>query len=433
MTGLLSAGGSDAVALLLVGDELLLGSVADTNGAWLARRLTQTGLRVVTSRVVPDDVARIAEGVAALAAEVGSVVVSGGLGPTSDDLTRQALADVSGCPLVPDDAAVAAITGWYADRGRAPDTTVLRMAERPSCAQMLVNPQGSAPGVRLELGSCVVYAVPGVPSELHAMVEAVVLPDLTARAGDLPAQHSVSFEVALLGESAVSALLRDVEALVAHDPSTDLAYLARPAQVSVRLSVREQDAGVAAARHARWSSLVAEALGEHVMGRDGVTLPEVVIAALAAQGASVGAAESLTGGGVTKALTSVPGSSAVLRGGVVAYATDVKQSVLGVGADLLRVHGPVHPDVAVAMARGARALLASTWGVATTGVAGPDPVDDHPAGTVHVAVDGPGGAQVRSLTLAGDRGRVRLLSTAHALDLLRRRLVSVESRGTLDR
>lgn len=433
MTGLLSEGGSDAVALLLVGDELLLGSVADTNGAWLARRLTQTGLRVVQSRVVPDDVDRIAEAVRALSAQAGSVVVSGGLGPTSDDLTRQALADVSGCPLVADDAAVAAITDWCAARGRAPDGAVLRMADRPSCARMLVNPQGSAPGVRLELGACVVYAVPGVPSELYAMVEGVVLPDVADRAGELPAQYSESFEVALLGESGVSGLLRDVEALVADDPSTDLAYLARPAHVSVRLSVRDTGTRPAAERHARWSAMVAEALGDHLMGRDGVTLPGVVVDALTAQGTTVAAAESLTGGGVTQALTSVPGASAVLRGGVVAYATDVKQSVLGVDPDLLSSRGPVDPDVAIAMARGARSFLSSTWGVATTGVAGPDPVDDHPAGTVHVALDGPGGPVVRSLALAGDRARVRMLSTAHALDLLRRRLRSAESGERVDR
>ena len=433
MTGLLSRGGSDAVALLLVGDELLLGSVADTNGAWLARRFTQAGLRVVLSRVVPDDVARIAEAVRALCAEVGAVVVSGGLGPTSDDLTRQALADVAGCPLVADDAAVAAITDWYATRGRTPDAGVLRMAQRPSCARMLVNPQGSAPGVRVEIGASVVYAVPGVPSELYAMVDGVVLADLMERVGGLPAHLSESFEVALLGESAVSALLGDVEALVADDPSTDLAYLARPAHVSVRLSVRDLDPAAAASRHARWSALVAQALGDHVMGRDGVTLPEVVVASLTARRETVGAAESLTGGRVTEALTSVAGASAVLRGGVVAYAGDIKQSLLGVPADLVRARGTVDPDVAVAMAQGARVLLGSTWGVATTGVAGPEPVDDHAVGTVHVAVDGPAGPVVRSLALPGERNRVRRLSSAHALDLLRRRLRSAESSEGLDR
>jgi nicotinamide-nucleotide amidase len=433
VTGLLSAGGSDAVALLLVGDELLLGSVADTNGAWLARRLTQAGLRVVASRVVPDDAARIADAVRELSAEVGSLVVSGGLGPTSDDLTRQALAEVSGCRLVADDAAVAAITGWFAERARTPDDAVLRMAQRPSGARMLVNTAGSAPGVRLGLGSCVVYAVPGVPSELTAMVEDAVLPDVRARVGDLPGTISESFEVALLGESAVSGMLSDVEALVADDASADLAYLARPAHVSVRLSVRQDDVLAAAARHARWSAMVAEALGDHVMGRDGVTLPGVVVGALTAQGSSVSAAESLTGGGVTAELTSVPGSSAVLRGGVVAYATDVKQSVLGVPAELLAARGPVDPDVAIAMAVGVRALLSSTWALATTGVAGPDPVDGHPVGTVHVAVDGPEGPSVRSLTLPGDRGRVRRLSTAHALDLLRRRLAPLESSSPMNR
>jgi len=423
VTALLTPGGRDAVGVVLVGDELLLGSVADTNGAWLARTLSSQGLRLVETRVVPDDVDRVASAVSGLAGHVGSVVVSGGIGPTSDDLTREALAQACGCALVDDEAATAAITGWYEDRGRTPSAAVLRMARRPACAAMLVNPRGSAPGVRLPLGDCVVYAVPGVPCELMSMVHTVVLPDLLDRVGERHRVHSISVEVALLGESAVVGALAEVEAAVADEPAVDLAYLARPAQVSVRVSVREHDESRAAAHLAHWRARVRAALGEHVLGEDGATLPEVVVALLVEASATVACAESLTGGGVVAALTSVPGSSAVVRGGVAAYATDLKREVLGVPTELLARRGPVDPDVAVAMAQGARTTMDADWGLATTGVAGPDPVGDHPVGEVHVAVAGPDGTSVRSLMLAGDRDRVRALSTAHVLDALRLRLL----------
>lgn len=420
MTDLLSRGGPDAVAVLLVGDELLLGSVADTNGAWLAQVLRAEGLRVVDLAIVPDDVARIAQALRRVVGWVGSVVVSGGLGPTSDDLTRQALAAACGCDLVTDDAAAAAIRSWFAGRGRPTPAGVLRMAQRPACATVLLNPHGSAPGVAVEIDGSLVYAVPGVPAELRSMVSAAVLPAVLTRVGLPTPTVSTSLEVALLGESAVAARLADVEAEVAGDPSSDVAYLARPAHVSVRFSVRHDTAEAARQRLEQLATRAEAALGADVMGRDGVTLAEVVLAALQERGQTVATAESLTGGGVAAALTAVPGSSLAVRGGLVAYATDVKASRLGVDPDLLARHGPVHPQVAQAMAEGARRLLAADWAVATTGVAGPDPVGEHPAGEVYVAVRGAATGRVRALRLPGPRRWVQRLSVAHGLDLLRR-------------
>lgn len=419
MTRLLTAGGSDAVGVVLVGDELLLGSVDDTNGAWLARTLTARGLRLVDVRIVPDDVTRIAQAISALAERVGSVVVSGGIGPTSDDLTREALAELCGCGLVQDAAATQAITDWYAAQGRTPGEAVMRMARRPECASTVVNPQGSAPGVRLQVGRSVVYAVPGVPSELVSMVESTVVPDILSRCGPRAPLRSVSIEVALLGESAVAGMLSEIERAIEQEASTDLAYLARPAHVSVRVSVHDPDEAAAAVRLDGWEARLRSALGRHVIGTDGQTLPAAVVAALTRAGSSVAAAESLTGGGVLQALTSVPGSSAVVRGGVVAYATDVKQALLAVPRRLLEERGPFDQQVAAEMAHGARSLLGAEWGLATTGVAGPDPVEGHPPGSVFVAVSGPTGTSVRCLTLPGDRQRVRRLTTAHVLNDLR--------------
>jgi len=425
VTGLLSQGGADAVAVVLVGDELLLGSVADTNGAWLARTCTAEGLRVVDVAVVPDDVDRIVAAVARVTDRVGTVVVSGGIGPTSDDVTREALARACGCSLVTDEEAVAAIATWFAGRGRTATPVALRMAQRPACARMVVNPQGSAPGVAVPLGECVVYAVPGVPAELRTMVTGAVLPAVLARLGRLTPTVTTSLEVALLGESAVATRLAALEAEVADDPTTDLAYLARPAHVSVRVSVRKDPPEAARRRRDALVARARAALGADVMGEDGVTLAQVVLGALGARGQTVAAAESLTGGAVTAALTAVPGSSLAVRGGLVAYATDVKAGGLGVDPALLGREGPVHPLVAQAMAHGARGALGADWGVASTGVAGPDPVDGHPPGEVYVAVDGPDGHRVRALHLPGERRWVQRMAVAHALDLLRRALLGL--------
>jgi nicotinamide-nucleotide amidase len=239
--------------------------------------------------------------------------------------------------------------------------------------------------------------------------------------------------VALLGESAVVSLLADVEAAAAEDASVDIAYLARPAHVSVRVSVADDDAERARRRLGEWEARVTATLGHHVLGRQGVTLPEVVVAALVSRHATAATAESLTGGAVAAALTSVPGASQVVRGGLVTYATELKASMLGVSPDLLAERGPVDESVAVAMAVGVRRSVAADWGVATTGVAGPDPVGAHAPGHVHIAVSGPGGETTRTLDLPGDRARVRRLSVAHALDELRLRLEPRESADPSDR
>lgn len=429
MTRLLASGGPDAVAVVLVGDELLLGRVSDSNASWLARLLIEHGLRLVEVTVVPDEVGRIAAAVRRATESGGSVVVSGGIGPTSDDVTREGLALAADSPLVSDWRAEQTITASAAARGREPTQQMLRMAERPADATMLVNEFGTAPGVRVELEDAVVYAVPGVPSEFQEMLRRSVLPEMLRRSGRRVPVRSVSIEVAGLGEPRVAALLQDVDDRIANDPAVDLAYLAQPAHISVRVSVREPDAAVADRRLSSWAAQIEDALAPHVMGRDGTTLPEAVVAALVEQSSTVAVAESLTGGGVLRELTTVPGSSAVVRGGVVAYASDLKASVLDVPGSLLSSHGPVHPVVAEAMARGVRARLDATYGLGTTGVAGPDPVGRHQPGEVYVAVAGPAGARSWRLSVPGDRDRVRRVSVAQVLDRLRRILTEREHGG----
>jgi nicotinamide-nucleotide amidase len=282
---------------------------------------------------------------------------------------------------------------------------------------LLPNPAGSAPGLRLSLPGGTVYALPGVPSEMRAIAEESVLPEV--RGATVTA---AVLRTATVWESVVAHRLAPVEAM----PGVKLAYYASPGEVRVRVVAR--DAG----RLAEARAAASELLGSALYGAGDVTLDRVVHGLLAERGATVAAAESLTGGLIGAELTAMPGSSATFAGGVVAYATPLKHLLLGVPQDLLAAHGAVHPDVAAAMARGVRERLDATYGLAVTGVAGPEPQDGRPVGTVHVAVADSGGAVVTrtpALPVPADgvraRALVRQMTVVHALDLLRRVLLGL--------
>ncbi len=396
------------VRVVAVGDELVLGDVVDTNSSWLARRLVDAGLTPAGSCTEPDDLDAICAAIRTAALPGDVVVVTGGLGPTSDDLTHEALAGVAGVPLRRDESVLAAIRQWYASRGREVTPTSARQADLPLGATVLPNDAGVAPGLRLELDGAVVYAVPGVPSEMRHVTERHIVPELSAHAR--PLRRAV-LRVALLGEPDVAARLAPLEARL--PGSVRVAYLASPGEVLVKLSSRDEDV-------TPYAECARDLLGDVVSGEGDETLAETVLKILRTRGETVAVAESLTGGLVGAALTDVPGASSVVRGGVVAYATAVKATVLGVEDAVLHTHGAVSPQVARAMASGVRSMCGATYGVATTGVAGPQPQDGKPVGTVHVAVCGPAGARVASPLLRGDRTWIRALTVAHALDLLRR-------------
>ncbi len=403
------------VAVVAVGDELLLGDVINGNLAWLGRTLADGGTPVVRGYEVGDDVAAMVVVLREALTDADAVVVTGGLGPTSDDRTRAALAELAGVELRRDPALVEVIGAWFTDAGRQAPDNVWVQADVPVGARPIDNPSGTAPGLAMEIEGRLVYAVPGVPAELYGMVTGTVLPELRARAGQPAALVTRQLRVAVVGESAVAATLAPVEAGLAD--GVTLAYLASPGEVRVRFSGTDVAALDATAEQA------ASLLGADVSGRDGETLPMTVLRLLTEDGLTVAVAESLTGGGLASALVDVPGASAAFRGGVVAYATELKTSLLGVDAGLLARGGAVQPEVAVAMAEGVRSRLGATYGVGTTGVAGPDPQDGAGPGVVHVAVAGPQGLRTLALDLRGGRERVRRVAVVHALDLLRRVLL----------
>lgn len=413
---------SPTAEILAIGSELLTPFRVDTNSLWLTGRLNDLGIEVVAKSVVGDrphaleDAMRLAIGRAHL------VVTTGGLGPTDDDLTREAMVAVTGTAFFHNADVLEMIAARFASRGMPMPDINRRQAMVPEGAEVLDNPNGTAPGLWLPAGSSVLVALPGPPREMKPMWETHVRPRIAARWG---ARHlrRRTLKIAGRGESHVDEIAAPIygpwrNATVPIETS----ILASPGQVELHLSAEGTDGeGLDRALDAAVQTLAA-ALGAPVFSVDGRELEDVVGDLLRSSGATVAAAESCTGGMMMARLTNVSGSSAWVTGGVVAYDNAVKVRDLGVGQDLLDAHGAVSEPVASAMAAGVRARMQTTWGVGITGIAGPTGgTTEKPVGTVVIAVDGPAGHhRVRTVRFPGERAVVRQLSVQSALDMLRR-------------
>jgi nicotinamide-nucleotide amidase len=380
--------------VLAVGDELLRGEVIDGNAAVIGAALDAAGVPVIAHAGTRDREAEIAAALEVLLRQVDVVVVSGGLGPTQDDRTREGLARAAGVPLVSGPG-----SGLEARQG-----------DHPLRARTLDNPRGTAPGLALVVGDRIVYALPGVPHELAAMLTEQVLPDLAARFPGRPPVARTTVRTVGVRESRVGELMAPFL------ERCQVAFLAEAGEVRVVLTGADSPT-LAAVRGALapWSY-------------DGASLEAAVVTALSAAGQTVACAESLTAGLLAGRIAAVPGASAVLRGGIVAYATDVKASLLGVPADVLAEHGAVSEACARAMAAGAAARLGADHAMALTGVAGPTEQEGHPPGTVCLGLHGPEGTTASTLQLPGDRARVRTYAVTAALAGLLRALPGSGSR-----
>lgn len=396
------------VHLLSIGDELLIGQTVNTNAAWMGKRLTEDGWRV--SRVVtlsddPDTIRRELD----RALEVAdAVLLTGGLGPTKDDLTKHVLAEHFGTELVMHEDIAAQIQAWFESRN-VPFLEVNRLqAMLPRACTVLPNPLGTASGMWFERPSGkVVVSMPGVPYEMEGLMDNEVLPRLRSHF-KLPTTLYETVVTAGIGESSLAALVAEwEEALPAKGVS--LAYLPSPGQVKVRLGVQ----GPAEDRTSLIQLLKFEAdtfvalAANHVIGRGNSGLPEAVLAMLQKRNQTVCTAESCTGGRVASMLTSVPGASASMWGGVVAYDNSVKKEILGVSPEALAEHGAVSEVVVKAMARGARMQLGTDWAVATSGVAGPSGgTEEKPVGMVWMAVAGLEGERAWCHRFGSQRERI---------------------------
>jgi nicotinamide-nucleotide amidase len=406
--------------VVAVGTELLLGQIVDTNSAWIGEQLARSGIASLTQVKVGDNVGRIEAALRRLLADADAVIVSGGLGPTHDDVTREAIAAVMGVGLREDPAVAAVIRDLFASRGRTMPDNNLRQAQVPEGAAVIPQTRGTAPGLVCPVDDKVVYAVPGVPHEMRDMLERAVLPDLRARDPEPGVIASRVLRTWGESESGLNQRLDDIVARLDRVGDPTLAFLARGWNgLEVRLTTRQPDEQAAARVLAEWEAEVRSRLGSLVFGTDDETMESVVLDLLRVQGLTLGIAESVTGGLIAARITEIPGASDVLRGSLVSYASEVKFGLLDV------TPGPVvNAPAATEMAEGAMRALGSSVGLAVTGVAGPAEQDDVPVGTVFVAVAVAGEETVaRGLRLPGQRDQIRQFAVIGALDLLRRQLV----------
>lgn len=404
--------------VLTIGTELLRAGRPDANSVWLVDRLLEDGVPTVWRAAVEDDVEAIAGLVRRALGDAELVVTTGGLGPTDDDRTREALAAAIGAPLERDPEADRAVAARFLSRGRTPTPAQSRQADRPRGAAWIENALGSAPGILIARDGRWLAALPGVPAEMKAMYRSGIVPRLSA-AGALPVARRV-LRVAGRPESQVDDAVKDLYAT----PQTETTILASAGTVELVITARGASRAEAGARLDALEAAIRGRLGRDLFGRDHDTLASVVGGMLAARGASVAVGESCTGGLLGGAITEVPGSSAWFRGGLVCYDDDLKRRLAEVPDAVLRVHGAVSEPVARALAAGARRAARADFGLGITGIAGPGGgTEAKPVGTVHVALDDGGPGRAVKLDWPGDRDLIRRRAVAVALDLLRRRLL----------
>jgi nicotinamide-nucleotide amidase len=421
------------VEAIAVGTELLLGQIANTNGQLLARVLAEHGALHYYQVVVGDNRARLVAALRQALARADMVVTIGGLGPTLDDLTKEAVAEVFGRRLVLDEPSWQRIVERFRARGQEPTPNNRRQAEIPEGAVAIPNHHGTAPGVLLEAPyrppeappdrppePKVVVCLPGPPAEFRPMVTGFLADYLERWAqggGERTVLLSRTLRVAGMGESQVEHQIRDL--VEASNPT--VATYAKPGEVEVRLTARAGSPEEAREMLRPLEAEVRRRLGPWMYGTDDDTLGGAVVRELAARGLTLAVAESCTGGLLSERLTEAPGASAAFLLGAVAYANEAKAAVLGVPAELLAGHGAVSEPVARAMAEGVRARAGAALGIGITGIAGPDGGSpDKPVGTVFLALAAPEGTWCRRLALSGDRAAIRWRASQEALVTLRR-------------
>jgi len=405
--------------IVAVGTELLLGQIANTNAKELSERLAETGLDVLHHQVVGDNVERIAEAVELATGRADVVVLTGGLGPTGDDVTREGLANAFGVELETHPE----IEDFLRERFRAferdmPESN-LRQAQVPAGARYILPERGTAPGLVLQRDDGVVYAVPGVPAEMREMLEGTILPELRERAGESTIASRI-IKTAGMAEAQVAELLDD---LFEGSDNPTVAYLAGSGEVRVRLTAKAASRAQAIELIAPVEEEVRRRLGPAVYGSDDDLLEEVIGRMLQDRGWRLACAESLTGGALGARLTEIPGASLWFAGSAVCYTNEAKRQLLEVPEEILEGPGAVSEECARAMAEGARRIYGAEVGVALTGVAGPEEQEGRPPGTVWVAVLGAGGEEVRKVVAPGDRDGVRRWAVQSGLILLRKRLL----------
>lgn len=408
-------GDSMACAILSIGTELTRGELVNTNAAWLAAGLTDLGFEVTEQAVVDDDKARIVAVLERLGRSAEVVVCTGGLGPTTDDLTSDAVAAALGVDLVRDDASLDAIRRRFEKLGRTMSASNAKQADFPSGASVLPNPIGTAAGFGVRLGVASMFFMPGVPKEMKRMFDEQVVPRIRALAPN--DSHQIRYRTFGAPESVVGEKLAGVEAAF---PGVTIGYRAHFPEIEVKVLARGADKSTATALAEKAAAEVRSRLGDIVYGDGEDTFAGVVGRTLRTRGFRLAIAESCTGGLVGHMITREPGASDYLLLDAVTYANSAKQQILGVDEDVLRGHGAVSPEVATRMAEGARRVSGADVALAITGIAGPGGGSDtKPVGLVFLAVASPTGTVVEERRFAGDRLWIQTLASYVGLQMVR--------------
>jgi nicotinamide-nucleotide amidase len=407
--------------IITIGDEILFGQIIDTNTQWIGTQLTDIGIRPARKTSVGDNKQDILDAFTQASQRVDVVIVTGGLGPTRDDITKHTFCEYFGTELEINQDALALVTEFFAKRGRAMTELNIQQAALPKNCTYIPNLWGTAPGMWFEKDDVIYVSLPGVPYEMKSLMEFEILPRLKARFSTHIIQHK-SIRTIGIGESFLAEKISAWEdALPEH---IKLAYLPHFGQVRLRLTGTGMDQELLEKQLSEQVALVLPLIEDHVFGYDSDELETVIGTLLMNNNATIGTAESCTGGYVANQITSVPGSSRYYEGSVVSYSNEVKINVLGVSKDTLDAYGAVSEQTAREMAEGARRVLNTTFAISTTGIAGPDGgTPDKPVGTVWIACATPEETFTQLLTLRNNRKINIELTCSYALNLLRKNIL----------
>lgn len=403
--------------IIAVGSELLTPFRLDTNSLFLTEQLNLLGIAVIRKTLVGDNRAELSDAFRHALERADLVISTGGLGPTEDDLTREALAEALGRRLLPNELVLAAIRERFARLGRPMAPNNERQAMVPEGALVLPNAYGTAPALWLALGSQAVVLLPGPPEELRRLFA----DHLRALIEPLASKRRMIHRFLRVAGMPESGLDQRIAPIYTSYRDVETTVLASPEGIEIHLTFWTEDASDGERLLDEVASRIALALGEAVFSATGLSLDEVVARQLQSAGATIAVAESCTGGLVSQRLTSVPGSSLYFRGGIVSYSNEMKTAWVGVPDLLIEQHGAVSPEVAIAMAEGARRSSGATLGLGITGIAGPGgATPGKPVGTIYIALAEASGARERLFQFTGDRDRIRRLAAQSALDMVRR-------------
>lgn len=405
-------------ALITIGDEILIGQVTDTNAVWIARELNKIGVAVEEMVSISDDPLQIKETLDRYIGVYDLLIMTGGLGPTRDDLTKETLADYFDSPMVLMPEVLEKITAYFKARGRSMIESNARQAEVPEVCQVLTNNHGSAPGMWFEKEGSVLISLPGVPYEMKGLMMEEVLPRIRKRVS-VPVVVHRTIMTQGVGESFLAVLIKDWESSL--PKCIKLAFLPRPGIVRLRLSASGKCAEDASRVLEELTDKLLEIIPQHIFGYDDISLEQALGLTLKERALSVATAESCTGGNIAHLITSVAGSSAYFSGSVIAYQNEVKSSVLKVENGVINRHGAVSKEVVEQMVRGVMHVMGSDTGIATSGIAGPDGgTMEKPVGTTWISVAYKDKIYSEKFLFGGTRERIIDQASYSGMQLLRR-------------